>query len=38
MAYNGSLLIIILHIDLKVWNIGDKKQTNTEHYWTIEWI
>ena len=31
ITYNGSLLIIILNIDLKGWNIEYGKQTNKEH-------
>ena len=38
ITYNGYLLVIILSIDLTVWNIEDRKQKNTEHYWTIYWI
>ena len=36
ITYNGYLLIIIINIDLTVCNIEDVKQTNTEHYWTID--
>ena len=38
IAYNGSLLIIILNIDLTVWKIEYGKQTDKEIYCTINRI
>ena len=35
---NGSLFIIILHIDIKIWIIENWNQKYTSNDWIVDWV